>query len=235
MNFIDLNIDDSFNKPIISFDIDWANDDVLFDTIEIVDKAEIKATWFVTHKSKHLSKLIENKNYEVGIHPNFNTLLDGNKQHGNNKEEIIDSLLGIVPNAKLVRSHSVVQSSRLSNLYLDKGFTHESNDYIPYYSGIELKPWKLHNGLIKAPYFWSDELECTQNAYKLKISDLVLFSGLKIFDFHPIHIFLNTESLERYEKTRHLHNKPNQLIKHRYDGYGTRNRLFELINLLKKK
>ena len=34
-------------------------------------------------------------------------------------------------------------------------------------------------------------------------------------------------------KTRHLHNKPSELIKYRYDGYGTRNRLLELINLVK--
>ena len=235
MNHVDPEIVNSYSKPIISFDIDWANDDVLCDTIEIIEDAEIKATWFVTHETKHLSNILKNKNYKVGVHPNFNTLLDGSKQHGNNKEEVIDSLIDIVPNAKLVRSHSVVQSSRLSNLFLDKGFTHESNDYIPYDSDIDLKPWSLDNGLIKVPYFWSDELECAPNSKKQKMSDLVLLPGLKVFDFHPIHIFLNTESLDRYEKTRHLHNKPSELIKYRYDGYGTRNRLLELINLVKKQ
>ena len=61
-----------------------------------------------------------------------------------------------------------------------------------------------------------------------------LRGGLKVFDFHPIHVFLNTESLERYERTRALHHNPKELIKHRYEGYGTRNRLIELLELAKK-
>jgi hypothetical protein len=39
------------------------------------------------------------------------------------------------------------------------------------------------------------------------------------------------ESLNRYERTRPLHQKPKELIKQRYEGYGTRNRLIELLEL----
>jgi len=55
--------------------------------------------------------------------------------------------------------------------------------------------------------------------------------GLKVFDFHPIHVFLNTELLDRYDRTRHLHQKPGELIKHRFDGEGIRIRLLELLAL----
>lgn len=55
-----------------------------------------------------------------------------------------------------------------------------------------------------------------------------------VVDFHPIHVFLNTESLDRYERTRSLHQNPKELIKHRYEGYGTRNRLLELLGSAKK-
>lgn len=37
------------NKVFLSFDIDWAHDEVLKDTIEIVKKANVASTWFVTH------------------------------------------------------------------------------------------------------------------------------------------------------------------------------------------
>lgn len=58
--------------------------------------------------------------------------------------------------------------------------------------------------------------------------------GLKVFDFHPIHVFLNTESLDRYERTRPLHQNPKELIKHRYQGDGTRSRLIELLELCRQ-
>ena len=58
MNHVDPRIVNSYSMPIISFDIDWANDDVLCDTIEIIEDAEIKATWFVTHETKHLSNIL---------------------------------------------------------------------------------------------------------------------------------------------------------------------------------
>ncbi len=56
--------------------------------------------------------------------------------------------------------------------------------------------------------------------------------GLKVFDFHPIHVFLNTETLECYERTQTSHHSPNELIKHRCQGYGTRSRLIELLRLV---
>ena len=56
---------------------------------------------------------------------------------------------------------------------------------------------------------------------------------MKVFDFHPIHVFLNTESLNRYERARPFFQNPKELIKHRYEGYGTRNRFIELLELAK--
>jgi len=44
-------------------------------------------------------------------------------------------------------------------------------------------------------------------------------------------VFLNTESLDRYERTRPIHRDPSELIKHRFDGYGTRSRLIDLLTL----
>jgi hypothetical protein len=39
-----------------------------------------------------------------------------------------------------------------------------------------------------------------------------------VFDFHPIHVFLNTDHLETYESTREYHNMANTLIKYRGDS-----------------
>ena len=107
------------------------------------------------------------------------------------------------------------------------------NHFIPQHAGIELKPWLLWNRLCKVPYFWEDDLHVLYDSIGIaqtNPAELVTADGVKVFNFHPIHIFLNTESLDRYERTRHLHGNPAELIKHRFVGYGTRNRLIELLN-----
>ena len=51
--------------------IDWAPDFIIEKVDEILKERNIKATWFVTHKSAYLKNLSKNRNYELGIHPNF--------------------------------------------------------------------------------------------------------------------------------------------------------------------
>ena len=222
-------ITESYIEPILTFDIDWAHDEVLEDTIELVESFNAKAVWFVTHDTILLERLRSNPNFELGIHPNFNFLLNGDDRNGKNAEEVVDRLLEIVPDAKSVRSHSVTQSSRLSQLFLSKGLTHESNDYTPVDPKLELHPWFMEIGLIKTPYCWSDELNCIK-ASAVSVENIKKLNGLKIFDFHPIHVFLNTENLERYEISRKAHYLPSELITFRNQNYGTRNILIEFLS-----
>mgnify|MGYP006308759063 CR=1 FL=1 len=137
-------------------------------------------------------------------------------------------LLSLAPEAKSIRSHSMTQSSGLLQLFLEKGLTHDCNHFIPEHAGFDLKPWLLWNGLIKVPYFWEDDTSCIY-MQKTKMLELVNKNGIKVFGFHPIHVFLNTENLEHYERTRPLHHNPHERIKHRHAGQGTRARLMELL------
>lgn len=222
---------DSWEKSLfLTFDIDWACDEVLANTIDLVENADVVATWFVTHNTPLLKRLRANPKFELGIHPNFNFLLSSDTQNGGSVEEVIDQLLAIVPEAKSVRSHSMAQSSNILQIFSDKGLTHDANHFIPEQARIELKPWQLWNGLIKVPYFWEDDLACIYFK-NTPIQDLTKRSGLKVFDFHPIHVFLNTESLARYERTREIHRDPETLRKHRYAGKGTRATLETLLGL----
>jgi hypothetical protein len=179
---------ETFKEPFLSFDIDWAHDKIIEDTLNLVKSFQIDAIWFVTHKTDLIHEIEANKNNEVGIHPNFNRVMMGDFSNGKNAEEIIDRLLKLVPNCSSIRSHSVTQSSLLTALYLEKGITHETNDYIPFHTNLYIEPWISEEGMVKAPYFFSDQL------YSLKKTDMSIFSliqrtGLKIFNFHPIHIF----------------------------------------------
>jgi hypothetical protein len=84
---------------------------------------------------------------------------------------------------------------------------------------------------VKVPHFWEDDAAFI---YKEKIDIKLLCDrrGLKVFDFHPIHAFLNTENTKRYESTRSWHHDPEKLIKHRGDHpNGTRFLLKQLLGV----
>lgn len=215
------------NKKFLTFDVDWAHDDVLNHTIDLVEKEDVYATWFITHKTEVLQRLKENPKFELGIHPNFNFLLTGKEGVYNNSEIILDKILEIVPDAKSVRSHSMTQNSNLLDLFKRKGLSHDSNHFIPCEADILLKPWVLWNGLIKCPYFWEDDVSCISKDHS--IDNSFNSKGIKIYDFHPIHVFLNTEDLKRYESTRAIHNDPAQLKNFSYNGVGTKNNLMKLL------
>lgn len=222
--------EDEFSQKDIylTFDIDWASDEVLLDTIEILERADVSATWFVTHATPLLGRLRSNPKFELGVHPNFNFLLNGDFRNGKNVEEILDRLLELVPEAKSIRSHSMTQNSRLMQLFVDRGLAYDCNHFVPEQSGIALKPWILWNGLIKVPHFWEDDAVCIYEKNR-PIDHLLKLDGLKVFAFHPIHVFLNTERLERYENTRSYHSDMNELIKYRFEGWGTRSALLQIL------
>jgi hypothetical protein len=215
-------------KFFLTFDIDWAHDQILADTISLVLSFNVPSTWFATHATPVLESIRSSNLFELGIHPNFNPLLHG--KGGGNCMDVIKELKRLVPDAKSCRSHSVADGAVIRSGLLMEGITHESNLNIPERAGIALRPFVGNCGLTRVPYCWADE-----HAFAGKQSDnfdgMLKRIGLVVFDFHPIHVFLNTESFNRYERTRHLHHNPKELIKHRYEGYGTRTRLIKLLEL----
>jgi hypothetical protein len=214
----------------LTFDIDWACDEILADSIELVEKMNVSATWYVTNQTSLLKRLTENPIFELGIHPNFNFLLEGDSRNSSTAKDVVTTLSSIVPSAKSIRSHSLTWGDVIAKAVLNSGFLSVSNFMIPEQSKLLLKPWRDWYGLIHIPYFFQDSA-CFYFEDNASIKELNLRPGLKVFDFHPIHVFLNSENISRYESTRHLHKNPKELIKHRYDGFGTRTRLIELLQL----
>jgi hypothetical protein len=220
----------TYRGIFLTFDIDWADDDVIGETIDLVEKAEVKATWFVTHQTPLLDRLRDNPKFELGIHPNFNPFLDGSTDgSGLSAEKVVDQLMDIVPEAKTVRSHSLFQSEKLVDIFKLVGLTHISNFFVPHGSGLNTKPFNIWNEMIIVPHCWQDNVALKMPIQFPTADEIV--KGFHVFNFHPIHIFLNTESMDRYERTRLIHHKPKELIKYRYQGCGTRDRLIEILEL----
>jgi hypothetical protein len=221
------------DKLFLTFDIDWAHDEIIEDVLQLLKQYSVPATLFATHKTSVLSPdLIQRHKHEIGLHPNFNQLLRG-ESNGKDFMEICVELKEIYPDATSVRSHSLCFGSLIQTAYENLGITHDSSVIVPYQdNSFPLSPWKMWDGLTRAPYFFCDYVTAMTAGVPTK--ELILRTGLRVFAFHPIHVFLNTESLERYERTRPFHHDPKELINHRFEGYGTRNRLLELLQLAGK-
>ncbi len=229
----DININDPKsweNNFFLTFDIDWAHDKVINDTIDIVEKFDICATWFITHKTSTLERLRSNPKFQLGIHPNFNNLIKWNHLNGNSLENIIDRMIEIVPESQCVRSHSLFQSEKIFDLFLKKKLNYICNTFIPFNNSFSIQPWNLWNGIKIIPHAWQDNV-----SLKMKTGNFsdIPENSLKVFDFHPIHIFLNTDNIDKYESTRKYHQNPEILLNFRFQGDGIRNKLKSLINIKK--
>jgi hypothetical protein len=220
------------DKLFLTFDIDWAHDQIIEDVLQLLGQYTVPATIFATHKTKILSSCsLPKDRVEIGLHPNFNHLLLS-ESNEKNFSSVCSDLKEIYPNATSVRSHSLCFGSLIQTAYKALGITHDSSVIVPYQdNNFKLFPWKMWDGLVRVPYFFCDYV--TSMTTDAPINNLASRKGLKVFDFHPIHVFLNTESLERYQRTRPFHHDPNELRKHRFPGYGTRNRLIELLQMAK--
>ena len=199
-----------FKKEIyITIDIDWARDEVINYTLDILEAEMVPATIFVTHESATIERMRKNPLIELGVHPNFIPLEDEDykvKDFLGWSKDKLKWYKKLVPEATSIRSHGLLQSSRLMDLFLEMGFVRESNLLITMSSGMTLLPFYHWNGLLRVPYFWEDDIHCVElgrGTYKdWKIEPFVYNNSIKIFDFHPIHIFLNSNDLKRYEAAR---------------------------------
>lgn len=212
------------NRICITFDIDWAKDEIVQYIVDLLQKYRIKATFFATHGSD-LLKALNNGRYEIGIHPNFNS--------GNDHENTIRELMSIYPKASGIRSHGLFQSSSILQILINNGLKYDVNTFIPFREG--LYPFMWLNKLVRIPYYWEDDTYfCNQAEFGL--SELQMYkTGLKIYNFHPIHIFMNTDSMEHYNRYKSFYHQPAVLTKHQKNtGKGIRTLFIELLEYLNK-
>jgi hypothetical protein len=190
------------DEYVLTLDIDWAPDFIITKVANILIAKNVKATWFLTHTSPIITNLLDKPDlFELGIHPNFMPT----STQGNNQEEILAHCLSLVPNVESMRTHSLMQSTPLLNKILQKtNIKRDSSIYLPHLEGIHpVSYWWKGKKIIRYPIFWEDDLEMDRPDACWTLQDLKIFkSGLKVFNFHPIHIFLNSHDMSLYSKAR---------------------------------
>lgn len=219
---------------VITIDVDWAPDCAIDFMADALRKRSIKATWLLTHASPAVERLRQTPDlFELGIHPNFSQ----GSSHGDGPTAVLAYCRRLAPDATTMRSHSLVQSTTIYRHVLDE--TEIRTDLSLFMPGVipprpffyRAQPMRL----LRLPYVWEDDVEMIEEkpdwtAERFERSTL----QLQILDFHPIHVFLNSRSLESYEllKMRHPINEcsSSDLAPHVSKGSGTGSLFRDLIN-----
>lgn len=227
------------NDFILTLDVDWAPDWVVEYVANLLIKHKVKATWFITHDSLGLNYLKKhNQLFELGIHPN---VLPGSS-HGVGEEKVLEHIKNIVPEAVSMRTHGLYQSTKfLVKANQKYGIKRDVSLFLPL--AESLRPHKFQtqgSDLLRIPYFWEDDREMFMENPLWEISDARLKNkGLKIFNFHPIHLVLNTENFLRYEKLKSIipiQDWDEKIVKVNYNkGQGPKTLFIGLLELLSGK
>lgn len=229
------------NDYLITLDVDWASDKLIKKTSNFLIKNKIKTTWFITHDSKETRKLFKYPGlFEIGLHPNF----DYGSTQGDNLQEIMGYLVNMSPYSKSIRTHGLFQSFNILKSFREEyGIFYDVSLLLPLTKNII--PHRLYFSkelyLIRLPYFWEDDIEMyfPNPSFKLSSTRYHL-PGLKIFNFHPIHIALNSINMENYleckskvEISSCSLNELEEYINYNINGTGTFFK--ELISFIKNK
>ncbi len=222
----------------ITLDLDWAPDFVIDFVAGKLLERQVPATWMVTHGSPAVDRLRRHPQlFELGIHPNF---LPGST-HGDQPAAVLRHCLHLVPAATSLRTHSLVQSTPLlAQVLAQTAITADVSLFLPHTP--HLQPVNYRWGgktLVRIPFFWEDdfEMEGAQPGWQLE-PGWPLSPGLKVFNFHPIHIYLNSPDLRAYQRIK-KHPLQDLTAAEAADqiepGRGTRSFFLELVDYLAEK
>lgn len=175
----------------VTFDVDWALEEVIQMAVGLVNFHGIKATFFATHDSAVLRQA-EREGHEIGLHPFF-------RQGEDHKKELF-RLLDMYPQARGVRNHRFALDSSSVYLFAEAGLTYDSNIMAHDVPGVP--PYSHHTGLIRFPVHFGDSAYlqyCLKSPSKLVCEES---HDTLVMLFHPIHVFLNTVSTEHYNTAK---------------------------------
>lgn len=207
----------------LSLDIDWAPDYVLEDTRLLLQAAGLPATIFATHQSPGVDALLGLPGLETGVHPNF--------LGGADESAVMDKLRRAFPTAIGVRSHALFYHSRLLPLFHRMGVRYFSNDLL--FLHADLAPFYDWSGLLRLPIYWEDDVHCQYFDGRFDLASLQLDRpGMKVLNFHPVHLFLNTREMADYEAAKPVLADPRAAGAHRRPGSGIRTLFLDLVGQL---
>lgn len=186
---------------------------------EFLDRVEIPGagTFFCTERYACL----EATHHEIGPHPT----LEG----GMDWQAALEGMRAFFPEAQGWRSHSCVFSHLLAEWLAGNGYRYVSTNDQFGHKGIQpvRHPW----GVWHFPIFYMDNLDFSSACFWKEeadepFSDTMIETalgddGVYVFDFHPVHLLLNTPGRDHYFAMRDRFKAGEDLGKLAHKGVGT--------------
>jgi len=179
-------------KLALTFDTDWAPPFMLKEVLSLLDG--VPATCLVTDEAAR-DVLCSASNIELGVHPNF--LPDSS--HGGNRLAVLETVMALVPGAQVVRSHNLFQDSTVLDMYVEYGLQYDLT--LLEYGNPSPKAFRYWNGLVRLPCNFEDDIACMRGD-GLIVQPWMSTCSLLVCTFHPVHIYLNTDTMGRYAALR---------------------------------
>lgn len=183
---------------VITFDTDHMTDDSMEIFVSMLPE-DIKYTFFCT---KPYPALKARDNIEIGAHPYLNDSTNWRES----TYQLVDELEQFY-GAKVqgVRPHSLYCSQTYIAELDALGIEYISSITVPFH--VELVPFRYQWGPMEAPINFMDNMQLWRAGGGLSdgmVADTFRADIYRCFDFHPIHILLNTSVMDEYYAWRHL-------------------------------
>lgn len=191
----------------LTFDTDWMTSEALGTFLQIYP--DLPPSTFFLHE---YTKGFDSGTHEINPHPTieFNSKKDN---RGELEKQISTKPMGIRP-------HSCVSSHMLSLEWANSGYRYQSVEVDLGNEKLKMRP--LPWGLYEIPIFYMDNMSMWGQINGLQdnfkninyLERAIDTSNTLIFDFHPIHIALNTKSVEDYQRKKAL------VLEHKVDPWS---------------
>jgi peptidoglycan/xylan/chitin deacetylase (PgdA/CDA1 family) len=224
------------NTLCFSVDVEWSAPEVIEDLRALFDEHRVQATFFVTHGG------VSVPGHERGLHPNFRRdgdtyrKLDGaaTRSDAEVSRHVVATTLSFAPEAKGVRAHSLRYDSSLLPLYRESGIEYESSYRLPLVGG--LRPFWNQHDIVGIPAYYADYFDLVTGATGYTSAKMQLDQpGLKVLDFHPNLVYLNTPDEPAYMASKAFYHQPEKLLAARHPGRGVRTLLLEILEEVGRK
>lgn len=188
------------NEPIYVFtgDQDWAPEWATGMQVQMHRDAGIPLHMFCTSPSAVMTAR-DGSQLSAGIHPNF---LPGSS-HGSSYAEIVETCMRMYPDVTTARCHAFTETSAAIRALAGAGIVADSN------GATHLQPWIApfvhYTGIVRFPVFLEDDVMMDLHQGVPSFAEVIPWlttPGLKIFNFHPSHVGLNSASFDDYNAHR---------------------------------
>lgn len=219
----------------ITFDTDWVPVGVM-EQLRLLDLFPGRSTHFCTDRYDYLYG--NRHRVEFAPHPNFHN------GHGDWFKTLADIEAKLPERGPGFRAHCLGYSQRLA-MHL-KGSNYR---YVSQATRLEetgMMPYRHTWGLWEMPIYYCDNTDFSERSYwpdgrapfrKSVIENAVSKPGLYVFLFHPVHLALNTPSLDEHSRVRdRFYNEVKRATPELvHQGYGTMSFFTDLADAMRAK